>query len=140
MSVVGNCFLANYHHGNSSVENAISKLARPYGCSFPILNGDGFFGNSISNEAASPRYTSVSLNKEINEVISKYDFLNEKDAEGVYEPLHLEFPLGLLTNIIGIAVGYKTVILPRKMSDIIAFLKWKKEIRSTFFHWLYWNS
>lgn len=126
LSVVGNCFNAGYHHGDSSLGGAISRLAKNYGCSYSLLNGDGFFGNTVKSEAASPRYTSVALDKKIHELISKYNFLNEKSEQDSYLPLHLDFPLGLLTTILGIAVGYKTTILPRKLEEIEKFILGKK--------------
>lgn len=133
MSVVGNCFSAGYRHGDMSCSSAISKLAKIHGNAFSILNGDGFFGNSINSDAASPRYTSVSLNKDIHEIILKYKYLNSKSEDGDYKALHVDFPIGLLTTIVGIAVGYKTTILPRKMQDIITYLNGKKKSVQPFF-------
>ena len=55
---------------NSSIEKAISRLAKPYDCSESLLIGDGFFGNQITQEAASARYTAVKINTIIQNLIN----------------------------------------------------------------------
>lgn len=117
-----------YHHGDSSLSGAISKLARPFGCSFQILEGDGFFGSPVNPSPSAPRYTSVKINKGVKEIIQKHSDLNESNEEGGHDWLHLEIPVGLLTHIIGIAVGYRTNILPRKLEDIVEYLEGKNKI------------
>lgn len=123
MSIVGSVISDGYHHGPDSISKSASKLARPWGCSQQILDGDGFFGNSVNSESASPRYTSIALNKDVLEYIKRFKHLNGKDGEGNHSPIHLELPIGLFTTIVGIAVGYKATILPRKPKEIISFLK-----------------
>lgn len=125
LSVVGDCIKDNYHSGNSSLEKAINRLARPYDCSENLLIGDGFFGNQVTQDAASARYTSVKINPIVNELINKYKFLNKKDSEDTYMPLGIDIPIGLLIPIIGIAVGYSTIILPRSLKDIQNYLNGK---------------
>ena len=44
---------------NSSMSQAICKLARPFGCSDQILLGDGFFGSPVNPVPYAPRYTQV---------------------------------------------------------------------------------
>jgi len=117
-----------YHHGDSSLSGAISKLARPFGCSFQILEGDGFFGSPVNPSPSAPRYTSVKINKGVKEIIQKHSDLNESNEEGGHDWLHVEIPIGLLTHIIGIAVGYRTNILPRKLEDIVEYLEGKNKI------------
>ncbi len=117
-----------YHHGDSSLSGAISKLARPFGCSFQILEGDGFFGSPVNPSPSAPRYTSVKINKGVKEIIQKHSDLNESNEEGGHDWLNLEIPVGLLTHIIGIAVGYRTNILPRKLEDIVEYLRGKNKI------------
>lgn len=117
-----------YHHGDSSLAGAISKLARPFGCSFSILEGDGFFGSPVNPNPSAPRYTSVRINRGVKEIIAQHADLNEQNEEGGHDWLHLEIPVGLLTHIIGIAVGYRTNILPRKLEDIVEFLQGKNKV------------
>jgi len=117
-----------YHHGDSSLAGAISKLARPFGCSFSLLEGDGFFGSPVNPNPSAPRYTSVRVNRNIKEIIFQNYDLNEKNEEGGFDWLHVQTPIGLLTHIVGIAVGYRSNILPRKLEDIQEFLEGKNKI------------
>jgi len=133
ISLVGDCISAGYHHGDSSVKGAINKLARPFGCAQQMLEGDGFFGTPVNHEAAAPRYTSVKINKDVQGIIKENSFLNSKDEEGLWNSLWTRLPLGLTTTIIGIAVGYKTTILPRSIEDIENYLQGKsKEVIPSF--------
>lgn len=122
VTVIGKCIEDSYHHGDTSLGGAINKLARPYGNGESLLNGSGFFGNAISNDAAAARYTSVKLNSEVAELIKKNNFLNTKNLDDQWNPLWLDLPIGLTTSIIGIAVGYATTILPRPIADIKKYL------------------
>jgi DNA gyrase/topoisomerase IV subunit A len=124
LGVVGRCMLDHYHHGDS-LPGSLAKLARPFGNSLDIGEGYGFFGNEVSPDPAAPRYTQVKLSKLVHEILKKYNYLNTREEEGNYDPFWLDFPLGLTTPIIGIAIGYKTTILPRKMEDIKDFLDGK---------------
>jgi len=117
-----------YHHGDSSLSGAISKLARPFGCSYSILDGDGFFGSPVNPSPSAPRYTSVKINQTVKEIVQKHSDLNEKNEEGGHDWLHLEIPIGLLTHVVGIAVGYRSSILPRKMEDISEYLEGKNKL------------
>jgi hypothetical protein len=48
---------------NSSMSQAICKLARPFGCSDQILLGDGFFGSPVNPVPSAPRYTQVKISQ-----------------------------------------------------------------------------
>ena len=111
-----------YHHGDSSLAGAISKLARPFGCAFTILEGDGFFGSPVNPSPSAPRYTQVRINGKAKNIVEQHQDLNEKNEEGSFDWIHLEVPLGLLTHTVGIAVGYRSNILPRKMEDVQNYL------------------
>jgi len=125
LTVVGKSIASGYHHGNSSLEKAIAKLARPFGNSMQILEGYGFFGSEVSPEPAAARYTSVKLSSTAAELIKEYDHLNTKEDEGEWNPFWMKVPLGLCSTIVGIAVGYKSTILPRKLEDIQKYLDGK---------------
>ena len=127
LSVVGDSIKDGYHHGDMSLGKAISKLARPFGSSLQILEGYGFFGSEVCPEPAAARYTSIKLSKEVSEILKKYKHLTTRETDGPYDPFWLEVPLGLTTSIVGIAVGYKTTILPRKLSDIKEYLEGKRD-------------
>ena len=53
---------------------------------------------------------------------------------GPYQPFWTDIPLGLTTSIVGIAVGYKTTILPRKLTDIKEYLEGKRDKVPPHFH------
>ena len=122
LSVVGKSIEDGYHHGNSSLEKAIAKLARPFGSSNQILDGYGFFGTEVSPDPAAARYTSVRLSKNTDSILGEYRHLTTKKEDAPYDPLWTSVPLGLTTSIVGIAVGYKTTVLPRKELDIRKYL------------------
>lgn len=117
-----------YHHGDSSLAGAISKLARPFGCSYQLLEGDGFFGSPVNPTPSAARYTSVKINSNIKNIVQQHSDLNEKNEEGGTDYLNLEIPIGLLTHVVGIAVGYRSNILPRKMEDIVEYLDGKNKV------------
>jgi len=127
LSVLGEAIKDGYHHGDMSLGKAISKLARPFGSSMRILEGDGFFGSEVSPEPAAPRYTSVKLGKKPGEIIKAYNYLQERTDEGAYKPVWMDYPIGLVTGIIGLAPGYKTTILPRKLEDIKEYWEGKRK-------------
>lgn len=122
-----------YHHSDQSLSGAISRLARTFGCSYSLLDGDGFFGTPITPNPSAPRYTSVKLNSKIKEIISKNSDLNEKNGEGGHDWIHTEFPIGLLTHVVGIAVGYRSNILPRKLEDIMEYLNGASKLLKPYF-------
>jgi DNA gyrase/topoisomerase IV subunit A len=132
LGVIGKCMLDHYMHGES-LGGSLAKLARPFGNSLDILEGYGFFGNEVSPDPAAPRYTKVKISKLVYDIIRKYDYLNTREEEGNYDPFWLDFPLGLTTPVIGIAIGYKSTILPRKMEDIKDFLSGKIENLTPYF-------
>jgi len=122
LTIVGKCIQDSYHHGDASLIGSLNKLARPFGNALSILEGDGFFGTEVSPSPAAPRYTSVRISSIANGILNKYSYLTTRTPEEPYDPLWMDIPLGLVTPIVGIAVGYKTTILPRKLKDIQEFL------------------
>ena len=127
VGVIGEVFSTGlYHHGDSSMAQAISKLARPFSCSEQILLGDGFFGSPVNPAPSAPRYTQVKISSKYKDIIEKYKDLNVPNEEGGFDWIHVDYPVGLSTHIVGIAVGYKSNILPRKPDDIVAYLNGNK--------------
>lgn len=133
ISLVGSCISDGYHHGDKSLSGAINKLARPFGNSEQLLLGDGFFGTPVNHEPAAARYTSIKINPRIADMIRKSEFLNHKNEESTWDPLWVDLPIGLTNTIVGIAVGYKTTVLPRDLNDIQKYLDGKaKEVKPKF--------
>ena len=132
MSVVGKVIQSGYHHGSASIESSISRLARPHGNSYQLLDGYGFFGTEVTPEPAAARYTSVKLNSETQSVIKKYNYLNTKTDDS-YNPFFIDVPIGLTQQIIGIGVGYKSMILPRKIEDLSKYLNGTKKTTKPYF-------
>lgn len=122
-----------YHHGDQSLIGAINKMARPFGCSEPMLIGDGFFGTPVNPKAASARYTKVKTSSFAKETVRANEALNVKNSEGGYDWLHVTVPMGMVTHIVGIAVGYSSNILPRKMNDIVEYLDGKNKQLKPYF-------
>lgn len=133
ISLVGSCISNGYHHGDASLSKAINKMARPFGCGEQLLVGDGFFGTPVNPDASATRYTSVKINPTVSEVINKYMVLNKKNSEDQWEWLRTEIPVGLLTTIIGLAVGYKSTVLPRKLEELTKFMDGKKASLDPYF-------
>lgn len=120
-SLIGAVTEAGYSHGDSSLANAIARLAKPHSVSESLLDGDGNFGTPFKDHPAAPRYTSIKLSKNTFDIISEMSFLNKGDISEI-EYLKVGIPLGLLTGVMGIAVGYKSVILPRSSTSIRDYL------------------
>jgi|AntAceMinimDraft_18_1070375.scaffolds.fasta_scaffold22085_5 DNA gyrase/topoisomerase IV subunit A len=127
LTIVGKCIQDGYHHGDTSLTGALNKLARPFGNALQILEGGGFFGNEVSPNPAAARYTSVKLNAKTNSILNTYRYLTTREEEGPYDPFWMDIPLGLTSPIVGIAVGYKTTMLPRKLEHIKEFLDNKRK-------------
>lgn len=133
LSVVGKSIEDGYHHGDMSLSKAISKLARPFGNALQILEGYGFFGSEVSPEPAAARYTSVRLSKKAGEILHKYKYLFTREEDGPYDPFWLDYPIGLTSQIVGIAVGYKTTVLPRKLDHIKEYFDGKRQSLKPYF-------
>lgn len=136
LGLVGKVIQNGYNHGNSSLEGAINKMTRTFNTSKNLLDGEGFFGTPVTPRPSAARYTDVKLSSEIATDLKEFKHLNEFGKNGKTDYLHLRYPIGILTNIVGIAIGYKTLILPRKKEDVIEYLNGKrKSIRPNFMNY-----
>lgn len=115
-----------YNHGDAPASQTISYLAAPYLNNYPLITGHGQFGSKLEpTEIGSPRYTDVSISEfsknylycdmDILPLTENYD--NSKFMPLTFLPI---LPLVLLNGVTGIAVGWKTTILPRKLDDVKA--------------------
>lgn len=133
LTVVGSVIKDQYHHGDDSITKSLNKLARPFGNAIQIIEGYGFFGSEVSPSPAAARYTSVKLSSVADGILNKYSYLTTRDPDGPYDPFWLDVPLGLTIPIVGISVGYKSMILPRKLKDIQDFLEGKRKSVKPYF-------
>lgn len=124
-TTVGNV-LGHYHpHGDSSVYNAMVRLAQPFSLRYPLVEGHGNFGNIDGDGAAAYRYTEARLAKMADEMLvdiekNVVDFMPNFDNKQ-QEPTVLpsRFPNLLANGSVGIAVGMATNIPPHNLNEII---------------------
>ena len=123
--VVGDV-LGSYHpHGDTSVYDAMVRLAQPFSLRYPLVFGQGNFGNVDGDGAAAYRYTEARLEKLANEMLADIDkdvidFAPNFDNT-LKEPTVLpsRFPNILVNGSVGIAVGMATNIPPHNMTEVI---------------------
>ncbi|MGL4451731.1 MAG: DNA gyrase subunit A [Sarcina sp.] len=133
LTIVGACIADHYHHGDASLGKAVCRMSKPFANSTQLLEGYGFLGTEVCDQPGAPRYTSVRMAQKTKEIISKYEHLNTRKVEGAYEQFWMEVPIGLAMPIVGIAVGYKTTILPRKLEEVSKFLNNKRANLTPYF-------
>lgn len=118
--------LGKYHpHGDSSVYDAMVRMAQPWSLRYPLVEGQGNFGSIDNDPPAAMRYTEARLQKIAEEMLTDIDketvdFTNNFD-DTTQEPTVLpsRIPNLLINGSSGIAVGMATNILPHNLSEII---------------------
>lgn len=118
--------LGKYHpHGDSSVYNAIVRMAQDFSMRYMLADGHGNFGSVDGDPAAAMRYTEVRMSKVAELMLQDIDkdtveFLPNYD-ESLKEPsvLPAKFPQLLVNGTSGIAVGMATNIPPHNMGEVI---------------------
>ncbi len=118
--------LAKYHpHGDSSVYDAMVRLAQDFNIRYPLVDGQGNFGSVDGDSAAAMRYTEAKMTKLTLEMLADLekntvDFGPNYD-ESLEEPLVLpaRFPNLLVNGSSGIAVGMATNIPPHNLGEAI---------------------
>lgn len=128
-AVVGEV-MGKYHpHGDSSIYDAMVRMAQPFSLRYPLVDGHGNFGSLDGDGAAAMRYTECRLSSMANELLGelKQDTVNKRaNYDGQYEEpevLPAQVPTLLLNGSTGIAVGLATNIPPHNMSEVLAALK-----------------
>lgn len=118
--------LAKYHpHGDTSVYDALVRLAQNFACRYPLVDGHGNFGSVDGDSAAAMRYTEarmakitaemlVDIEKETVDFIPNYDDKNEEPTV-----LPARIPNLLINGSAGIAVGMATNIPPHNLAEVI---------------------
>ena len=118
--------MGKYHpHGDSSIYDAMVRLAQDFSINCPLVAGHGNFGSIDGDGAAASRYTEAKLSKISNEMLrdidkDTVDFVPNYDGE-FKEPVVLpsRFPNLLVNGSDGIAVGMATYIPPHNLREVI---------------------
>ena len=123
--------MGNYHpHGDSSIYDALVRLAQPWSMRYPLVDGNGNFGSPGNDPPAAQRYTECRLQNLAMEMLREIDqetvdFAPNYDGRS-QEPLVLpsRFPNLLVNGSGGIAVGMATNIPPHNLREVIGGVQW----------------
>ena len=118
--------MGNYHpHGDSSIYDAMVRLAQPWSVRYTLVEGQGNFGSMDGDEPAASRYTEARMDKIGTELLADIDketvdFRDNYDGSQ-QEPVVLPaaVPNLLLNGQMGIAVGMATNIPPHNLGEVI---------------------
>ncbi|VXB29552.1 MULTISPECIES: DNA gyrase subunit A [Chryseobacterium] len=118
--------LGKYHpHGDSSVYDAMVRMAQPWSLRYPQVDGQGNFGSMDGDPPAAMRYTEARLKKVSDEILSDLDketvdFQNNFD-DSLTEPtvMPTKIPNLLVNGTSGIAVGMATNMAPHNLSEAV---------------------
>ena len=123
--IVGDC-LGKYHpHGDTSVYDAMVRMAQDFNMQAPLVNGHGNFGSVDGDSAAAMRYTEARLTPLAMELLRDIDKdtvpfrLNFDDTMKEPDMLPGRFPNLLVNGASGIAVGLATNIPPHNLGESI---------------------
>ena len=124
-AVVGEV-LGNYHpHGDASVYEAMVKMAQDFSTRYPLVIGQGNFGNIDGDSAAAYRYTEAKMSKVAGELLRDLEketvewlpnFDNTRKEPSV---MPSSLPNLLLNGTLGIAVGMATNIPPHNLREVV---------------------
>lgn len=123
--LVGDVMGKFHPHGDSSIYDATVRLAQSFSTRYPLVDGQGNFGNIDGYGAAAMRYTEVKMSKLALEMLrdinkETVDFVPNFDEEEM-EPVVLpsRFPNLLVNGSNGIAVGMATNMPPHNLGEVI---------------------
>lgn len=118
--------MGKYHpHGDSSIYEAMVRMAQPFSYRYTLVDGHGNFGNIDGDGAAAMRYTEARMSKIAMEMLrdidkDTVDFQDNYDAtESEPNVLPAKFPNLLVNGATGIAVGMATNIPPHNLGEVI---------------------
>ena len=128
--------MGKYHpHGDSSIYEAMVRMAQPWAFRYPLVDGQGNFGSIDGDGAAAMRYTEARLTKIAEEMLTdiEQDTVDRRDNfdGSLQEPIILptKFPNHLCNGTMGIAVGMATNMAPHNLNEVLdaALLLLEKE-------------
>lgn len=119
--------MGKYHpHGDSSIYDALVKLAQDFNTRYPLVDGHGNFGSIDGDGAAAMRYTEARLSKISMEMLADInkdtvDFVpNFDETEKEPTVLPSKYPNLMVNGASGIAVGMATNIPPHNLREVVA--------------------
>lgn len=118
--------LANYHpHGDSSVYDALVRLAQPWNIRYPLVDGQGNFGSIDGDSPAAMRYTEARMTEIAGELLRDID-KETVDFQSNFDDTRMEptvlptrVPNLLVNGASGIAVGMATNMAPHNLGESI---------------------
>ena len=123
--IVGDC-LGKYHpHGDTSVYDAMVRMAQEWSLRYPLIFGQGNFGSMDGDSPAAMRYTEARMRKITDEVMADIDketvdwTLNFDDTIPEPTVLPTKIPLLIVNGASGIAVGMATNMAPHNLSEVV---------------------
>jgi DNA gyrase subunit A len=124
-AVVGEV-LGNFHpHGDASVYDAMVKMAQDFSHRYPLIVGQGNFGNIDGDSAAAMRYTEAKMSKIAGELLRDIEKEtvewrpNYDNTRKEPDVLPAALPNLLLNGTLGIAVGMATNIPPHNLKEVV---------------------
>lgn len=123
-NVVGDV-MAKYHpHGDASIYDALARLVQEFSLRYPLIDGQGNWGNVDGDSPAAMRYTEARLMKVADEMLTDIaketvDFVDNYDGSK-QEPVVLPsaIPQFLVNGTVGIAVGMATNVPPHNLKEV----------------------
>ncbi len=122
--------LGKYHpHGDTSVYDAMVRMAQDWSLRYPLVDGQGNFGSMDGDSPAAMRYTEARLSRISDEILADInkdtvDFrLNFDDSLEEPTVLPARIPTLLINGASGIAVGMATNMLPHNLTEVVAGTK-----------------
>src|SRR6478672_6442898 len=118
--------MGNYHpHGDQAIYDTLVRLVQPFSMRYPLIDGQGNFGNIDGYPAAAQRYTECRLAKMASELLRDIDAdtvdygPNYDESRKEPQVLPSRFPNLLVNGSTGIAVGMATNIPPHNLSEVV---------------------
>ena len=122
--IVGDVLGKFHPHGDSSVYDAMVRLAQDWSMRYPLVDGQGNFGSMDGDSPAAMRYTEARMKKITDEVMADIDketvdwTLNFDDTIPEPTVLPTKIPLLIVNGASGIAVGMATNMAPHNLSEV----------------------
>jgi DNA gyrase subunit A len=123
--VVGECLKKYHPHGDSSVYDALVRMAQPWSLRYPLVDGQGNFGSVDGDPPAAYRYTECRMERIAEEMMADIEMetvdMTPNFDETTDEPtvLPTRIPTLIVNGSNGIAVGMATNIPPHNLTEVV---------------------